>query len=109
VQAAQMLGLVRAELARILGFKCESITALYEGRLLLVQGSEAWRQAVLFVRFYQALFDRMAGEEARMVNWMRREHESLGSSPFYLMVDAGRMAEVGAYMADVLKQPMKES
>lgn len=98
VQAGDMLGLVRAEVARILGFKCESITALYNGRLLLEEGTEAWRQGVLFVRFYQALYDEMAGEEARMVHWLRREHQAFGTSPFYLIVDNGRLAEVLAYL-----------
>ncbi|WP_303905928.1 antitoxin Xre/MbcA/ParS toxin-binding domain-containing protein [Thiohalomonas denitrificans] len=98
VQAGDLLGLVRAEVARILGFKCESISALYNGRLLLEEGTKAWREAVLFVRFYQLLDERMAGDEARMVNWLRREQEALGSSPFYLIIDEGRLADVVAYL-----------
>ncbi len=98
VQAGDLLGLVRAEVARILGFKCESISELYSGRLLLEEGTKAWRQAGLFVRFYQLLDERMAGDEARMINWLRREHGELGRSPFYLIIDEGRLAEVVAYM-----------
>ena len=33
VQAGELLGLYRAEVARLLGFHCEDISALYEGRL----------------------------------------------------------------------------
>jgi len=101
VQAGDMLGLVRAEVARILGFKCESITALYNGRLLLEEGSEAWRQGELFVRFYQVLDDLMAGEEPRMIHWFRREHAALGNSPFYLIVDEGRLDEVVEYIESI--------
>jgi len=102
VQAGEMLGLVRAEVARILGFKCESISALYEGRLVLEEGSLAWEQGTLFVRFYQALYDLMEGDEARMVHWLRRTHKALGNSPFYLMVDEGQLAEVVEYVALLL-------
>ncbi len=33
-----------------------------------------------------------------MINWLRREHKALGSSPFYLIIDEGRLADVVAYM-----------
>lgn len=98
VQAGEMLGLVRAEVARILGFKCESISALYDGRLLLEEGTQAWQQGMLFVRFYQALYDLMNGEEAQMIHWLRREHRELGNSPFYLIVDEGRLEAVMRYL-----------
>ena len=98
VQAAAMLGLVRAEVGRILGFRCEQFTALFEGRSVLEQGSHAYRQAELFIRLYQALYDCMAGEEAQMVHWLRRHNRGLGNAPFYLMVDEGRLAEVVDYI-----------
>lgn len=103
-----MLGLVRAEVARILGFKCESITALYNGRLLLEEDTEAWHQGKLFVRFYQALYDMMAGEESRMINWLRRENKVLGNSPFYLIVDEGRLAEVEEHLSSLDKSSKAE-
>ncbi len=95
-----MLSLVRAEVARILGLKCEAISALYDGRLLLEEGTEAWDKGVLFVRFYQALYDAMDGEEASMVHWLRREHKALGTSPFYRIVDEGRLAEIVEYLLE---------
>ena len=91
VQAATMLGLVRAEAGRILGFKCAEFTALFEGRSVLQEGTDAWRQGVLLVRLYQLLYERMAGDEARMVNWLRRHHKALGNSPFYLIIDEGKL------------------
>ncbi len=94
VQAAAMLGLVRAEVGRILGFKCAEFTALFEGRRVLEEGSYAYQQGELFVRLYQALYDRMAGESVQMIHWLRRHDNSLGNAPFYLIVDEGRLAEV---------------
>jgi hypothetical protein len=100
IQAAEMLGLVRAEVGRILGFRCEQFSALYNGSRVLEEGTFAWEQGVLLVRFYQGLYDLMEGDEPRMINWLRRENRTLGNSPFYLMVDEGRLAEVVAFMAN---------
>jgi hypothetical protein len=94
VQAAAMLGLVRAEVGRILGFKCAEFTALFEGRSVLQEGTYAYQQGELFVRLYQLLYDRMAGDGVQMVHWLRRHNKSLGNAPFYLIVDEGRLAEV---------------
>lgn len=98
VQASQMLGLVRAEMGRILGFKCPDFTALFEGRSELQPGTAAYAQGELFVRLYQGLYDYSGGDEAKMINWLRREHKALNNSPFYLMVDEGRLAEVVDYL-----------
>lgn len=100
VQASEMLGLVRAEMGRILGYKCAEFTALFEGRSVLQEGTYAWEQGVLFVRFYQALYDRMAGDGPRMINWFRRPHKGLANSPFYLIIDEGRLAEVVRYLEE---------
>lgn len=99
VQAGEMLGLVRAEVARILGFKCESISALYDGRLLLEEGTEAWQQGALFTRFYNRLYDRFDGDGAQMVHWFRAPNRELGDSPFYLIIDSAQLAMVEAHLA----------
>ncbi len=98
VQAGEMLGLVRAEVARILGFKCESISALYDGRLVLQEGSDAWQQGETFIRFYNRLYDRFDGDGARMVHWFRADNMVLGDSPFLLIIDDGELARVEAFL-----------
>jgi len=98
VQAGEMLGLVRAEVARILGFKCENISALYDGRLVLEEGTTAYEQAVLFVRFYQALYDWMDGDEPKMIHWLRGQKRELDNSPFYLMIDEGQLEQIYDYL-----------
>lgn len=99
VQAGDLLGLVRAEVARILGFRCRDISDLYEGRKLLRPDSEAWRRGERFVGFYQALFDAMQGDGPRMVHWFRMHHDALGNSPFHLMIDEGRLEDVLEYLS----------
>ena len=98
VQAGELLGLYRAEVARVLGVHCDDVSALYDGRWLLAPGSAAWRQAVLFVGFYNLLYRCMAGDGPRMVHWLRADSAALGSSPFLLMVDAGRLHDVVALL-----------
>ncbi len=96
VQVGELLGLYRAEVARLLGLHCEDVGALYDGRLLLVPASEAGVQGRLFIRLFQALYDRMQGDGPRMIHWLRADNEELGSSPFLLMVDHGRLEQVVA-------------
>lgn len=100
VQAGELLGLYRAEVARLLGLHCADIGALYEGRLLLLPGGEAWAQGRLFVRLYQTLYDAMAGDGPRMVHWLRAQQPALGSSPLLLMVDQGRLERALALAAN---------
>ncbi|MCW8825385.1 MAG: hypothetical protein OQK78_03070 [Gammaproteobacteria bacterium] len=98
VQAGEMLGLVRAEVARILEFRCENISALYDGRLILEEGTSAYENAALFIRFYQALYDRMEGSEPKMIHWLRGRKRDLDNSPFYLMIDEGKLGLVVKYL-----------
>jgi len=98
VQAGEMLGIVRAEVARLLEFKCENISALYDGKLVLEEGTIAYQQAVIFIRFYQALYDHMAGDEPKMIHWLRGQKRELNNSPFYLMIDEGKLVQVLEYL-----------
>jgi len=98
VQAGQLLGLYRAEVARLLGFQCESIGALCEGRIELIPDTLAWEQALLFIRLYQGLIDRFEGEGPRIYHWLRTDNRELGNSPFLLMIDEGELARVVAFV-----------
>lgn len=98
ITAAEILGLVRAEMGRILGYRCAEFSALYTGSALLEPGSVAAQRGRAFVRLYQMLFDLCEGERAKMVHWLRRDHPELGSSPFLLIVDEGRLDSVISYL-----------
>ena len=98
LQIIDMLGLYQAELARVLHLKCADIGELAAARWCLEPGSEAWEQALLFVRFYRALFANMEGDGVAMRHWLRVEQSSLGGVPHLLIVDADRLQEVVTYL-----------
>jgi hypothetical protein len=97
-QITTFLDLYHAELARILGVKCADIGQLTSGSRCLEAGSMAWRQACLYVRLYQALFIRSAGDGVAMRHWLRVANRELGGIPQLLIVDEGRLADVVAYL-----------
>jgi len=94
LQAAEMLGMYRAELARVLHLQCQDIGRLADMKQLLEPGTDAWRQAVVFIRLYQTLFAGMQGEEATIHHWLRAENEGLGGVPLLLIVDEDRLTQV---------------
>lgn len=98
VQAGEMLGIERAEVASIINFMCEGTRALFENRAVLEPDTETWRRAELFVRLYQALYDKMDGDEVRMVHWLRAENPALGGEPLVVMEDQGRLEDVLALL-----------
>jgi hypothetical protein len=89
-----MLGLYQAELARILGITCSDIGELANAKRFLVPHSEPWRQAILFIRLYNLLYDSFCGDEIGIYHWLRAENNNLDGKPLYLMVDQGRLETV---------------
>jgi hypothetical protein len=98
VQAGEMLGIERAEVASIINFMCEGTRALYEDRVVLEPNTETWRRAELFVRLYQALSGKMGGDRAKMVHWLGTENPALGGEPLVVMEDQGRLEDVLALL-----------
>lgn len=94
LQITAMLDLYQAELARLLGIRCGDIGQLASGRRCLQPDTEAWARATRFVRFYQLLFRRMAGDGVAMRHWLRIEDRQLGAVPHRLIVDEGRLHDV---------------
>ena len=94
IQTIQSLGFLRAEVARILQCQCSDVGELFEGRSFLQQGTVAWGQAEIFIRFYDLLESMMGGDEVKMVHWLRARHPEFGDSPFYLIVDHDRLQDV---------------
>jgi hypothetical protein len=98
LQIVALLDLFQAELARVLRLKCGDIGELAAARRCLEPGTAAWEQALLFVRFYRALYTRMNGDGVAMRHWLRVADEELGGVPHLLIVDAGRLQEVVQYL-----------
>ena len=91
LQACEMLGMYQAELARVLGLQCADIGRMASVQQFLVPGSIAWEKAVLFIQFYQCLYDKCNGDGALMVHSLRSEQLELKGSPLLLMVDDDRL------------------
>lgn len=98
VQAGEMLGIERAEVASIINFMCEGTRALYEDRVVLEPNTETWRRAELFVRLYQSLSGKMGGDRTKMVHWLGTENPALGGEPLVVMEDQGRLEDVLALL-----------
>jgi len=94
VQSAELLGLYGAELARILGLRCEDIACLTSGRCLLEPGTEPWRCARRWVWLYDLLHRHLQGDGVAMVHWLRVDHPGLDATPHRLLVDAGQLETV---------------
>ena len=98
LQIVALLDLFQAELARVLRLKCGDIGELASARRYLEPGTEAWGQALLFVRFYRALYARKDGNGVAMRHWLRVEDTALGGVTHLLIIDAGRLSEVVMYL-----------
>lgn len=94
LQAADLLGLYGAELARIIGLRCEDVAALSSGRWLLETDSEAWRRAQQWVSIYDLLYRHHAGDGVAMVHWLHVDLPGQGTSPHRLLVDAADLRPV---------------
>lgn len=98
LQITTMLGMLQAELARVLGVNCGDIGQLSSGRQVIEAETLSWTQAKLFVRFYQGLYIRMNGDGVAMRHWLRIENNTLKGVPHLLIVDEGRLAELVSHV-----------
>lgn len=94
LQVSQMLGLYHAELASILKLQCADVGELANARRTLEAGSVAWQQAEKLILIFEGLYQKFAGDEALMCNWLRKQNSELDGAPLYLMVDNGQVRDV---------------
>jgi len=99
LQIADMLGLNRAELSRLLHLNCGDVGQLQAARAMLVPGSQSWQQGLLLVGFYRTLYSKMRGDGVAMWRWLRRSNSALGGVPLMLLVDNDRLAQVQEFLA----------
>lgn len=94
LQISEMLGMYRAELARVLHLQCGDIGRLTSAKHDLAPDTTAWKQAVLLVRFYAGLYKKMQGNGVAMCHWLRADNEELNGVPLLLIVDDNALARV---------------
>lgn len=93
-----MLGMYRAELARVLGLQCGDIGTLLDDKQYLEPDTEAWQQARSFIDFYRVLYETMGGKESEICHWLRSDNADLKGVPLLLMVDDGQLPQVLQYL-----------
>ncbi len=98
LQAGFCLNMYNAELARILELKCDDIGLINSAQLLLEPGTKAYQNAVLFIKMYQALFDKFNGNAIAMYRWLHRKQKYLDNSPHLLIVDEHKIALIVDYL-----------
>lgn len=98
IQVIEQLGMYNAELARILGKQCGDIGELTSSQRCLEQDTEAWQQAMLFIKTYNLLFDYFEGDGVAMYHWMRASNKHLSGTPHFLIVDEGKLQVIHDYL-----------
>lgn len=98
LQIQQQLGLYEAELARVLHLYCSDIGRFSHAQQCLQPTTIAWDQAVLFVRLYQGLYKKYAGDSVAMVHWLRAQNKELEGIPLLLIIDESQLSHVANYL-----------
>jgi hypothetical protein len=98
LQIISLLDLFQAELARVLRLQCGDIGELASAQRCLEPGTGAWQQALLFVRFYRALYNKTGGDGVAMRHWLRVDDAELGGVPHRLIVDDDQLQKVVTYL-----------
>lgn len=98
LQAAELLGMYQAELARILHCQCGDIGELANARRQLQPATSSWRQAEKFIQLFEALYRMQSGDGVAMHHWLRVENPQLGGVPLLLMVDEQQLDEVLVFL-----------
>jgi len=102
VQITQFLGLYQAEAARVLGVQCADIGACASAQKVLQAGKPEWNKARQFVRLYEILFTRFAGDSVAIYHWLRARHPRFGNTPLLLLVDEGKLDDIVVWLESTL-------
>ncbi len=98
LKAQQLLGLSKADLARILGVSPASVSRMAGGHFLLGTATKEWELAALLVRLYRGLDAIMAGDEAAMRAWMTHLNHDLNGHPNQLIRHITGLVDSVAYV-----------
>ena len=96
-RAAERLHVSKSLLAKVLGVSPPTISRLYSGSYLLVQGRKEWDFALLFVRVFRSL-DSIVGDEATARQWLASDNRGLNAKPIELIRDTEGLVRVVQYL-----------
>lgn len=96
--AAQLMGLNKATLAKILGISAASAGRMVAGQYQLNQNSKEWDVALLLVRLFRSLDAIMAGDENALRSWLQSQNLGLNAKPIELISDAAGLVHTVDYV-----------
>ena len=96
--AAGLMGLNKATLARVLGISAASAGRLVSGQYQLNPNSKEWDMALLLVRLFRSLDAIMAGDENALRSWLNSPNLGLNAKPLELVTDAAGLVHTVDYV-----------
>lgn len=98
LNAAELLGISQAMLARILGVSPATVSRMAGGNYRLSRTREKeWDFAVLFVRVFRSL-DALVGHGENARQWLQGYNKALGARPVELLVKTEGIVRVLNYL-----------
>ena len=103
--AAELLGLSRAALARVLGVSEAGVSRLGSGARRIAPASKEGELALLLVRLYRSLDALVGNDAAQRRAWLAGSNRGLNGVPAELITRAEGLAGVVAYL-DGMRAPL---
>jgi len=105
LRTAELLGLTRGTLARVLGVSEAGVSRLASGSRLIDPDSKEGELALLLVRLYRSL-DALVGNDAEQrLRWLNSYNRGVNGTPVELIERAEGLAGVVAYL-DGMRAPL---
>jgi len=98
LRASAQLGMVQAELGKVIGVSTPTASRMMNGRYWLEESSKPWELAALLVRVFRSLDALVGGDEQSVQEWFRAENVHLGGSPRNLARTVEGLTNVARYL-----------
>ncbi|HFQ91665.1 MAG TPA: helix-turn-helix domain-containing protein, partial [Chromatiales bacterium] len=85
LNAARIMGLRQAQLARILGVSEATVSRMKQGAWQPTEHSKTWELAALLVRLFRGLDALMASDDRALQSWLHSRNQALGDAPVNLL------------------------
>lgn len=98
MNAAQIMGLSQALLAKALGISESSVSRIKTGDYLLKEDGKEWELASLLVRLYRSLDAIMAGDEIALRSWLQAYNTALADKPIDQIISIAGLTRTVSYV-----------